>query len=173
MVFVPLSPLGRIIAKESPQSQAREAWRVGTEGNVHITVITADFDKLNCADERELEGMHCAYKDEKEPFPVSADTAYDDNKKHILQPYRTTDGQLLFMAGLWTQPEIAMRLHNEPARGVTEKNLARFVADCRVKFLEEWQGTKFRWAARGQWSSGETGMVAKPVSCHIFQEEEE
>lgn len=172
MVFIPLSPLGRLIAKESPRSQAREAWQVGTEGNVHITVVTADFTKLACADERELEGMHCAFKDEKEPFPRAEGAPYDDNKKTELQPYRTTDGQLLFMAGLWAQPEVAMRLHNEPATNIAEKQLARFVADCKVKFLTEWQGTKFRWAPRDKWSSGETGMVAQPISCHIFENDE-
>ncbi len=172
MVLIPLSPLGRIIAKESPESQAREAWRVGTEGTVHVTLITADFEKLACADERELEGMHCSYKDDKEPFPNSPGAPYDDNKKNIIQPYRTTDGQLLFMAGLWAQPEISMRLHNEPGHNVAEKKLARFVAECRVKFLAEWQGTRFRWAPRDSWSSGETGMVARPISCRIFQGEE-
>ncbi len=169
MVFVPLSPLGDVIAKESPRSEAREHWEVGTEGTVHITVITADFDKLACADERVIEGMHCAYKADDEPFPIPEDAPYDNNKKNVIQPYRTTDGQLLFMAGLWAEPEVAMRLHNEPPRNVPEKKLARFVAECRVAFLEEWEGTKFRWSPRESWSQGETGMVARPLECRIFQ----
>lgn len=172
MVFIPLSPLREVIAKESPKSQERDEWQEGTEGTVHVTVITADFNKLACADEREIEGMHCAYKNDKEPFPIPTEAPYDNNKKNILQPYRTTDGQLLFMAGLWAQPEVAMRLHNEPPRGVAEKKLARFVAECRVAFLEEWQKTKFRWGPRESWSQGETGMVARPLECRIFQGKE-
>lgn len=169
MVIIPLSPLGRLINKTSPESAARAHWKVGTEGKVHVTLVTADYDKLDCADKRSAKDAHCAFEEEKKPFPRAADAPYDDNKKSILQPYRTTDGQLLFMAGLWTMPEISMRLHREPPRGVPEKKLARFVAECQVSFLEEWTDSRYRWAPRDAWSKGETAMVASPRECHIFE----
>jgi hypothetical protein len=169
MVLIPLSPLGRIIAKKAPESAARTEWKVGTKGIVHVTLVTADYDKLDCADKRKVGGMHCAFEEEKKPFPKDPEAPYDDNKRNILQPYRTTDGQLLFLAGLWAQPEISMRLHREPGRNVPEKKLVRFVTECEVEFLEEWQGALYRWSPRDAFAKGETAMVARPVECHIFE----
>jgi hypothetical protein len=169
MVVVPLSPLGRLISQKAPESAARTDWKVGTKGTVHVTLITADYDKLDCADKRKVSDLHCAYEEEKKPFPKAPDAPYDDNKKTILQPYRTTDGQLLFLAGLWAQPEIAMRLHREPARSVPEKKLARFVTECQVDFLEEWTDAMYRWSPRDAFGKGEVAMVARPIECHIFE----
>jgi len=169
MVLVPLSPLGRLIAKKAPESAARQEWKVGTKGTVHVTLVTADYDKLDCADKRRVGEFHCAFEDEKKPFPRAPDAPYDDNKLTVLQPYRTTDGQLLFLAGLWAQPEIAMRLHREPGRSVPEKRLARFVTECQVEFLEEWPDALYRWAPRDAFGKGETAMVARPIECHVFE----
>jgi len=169
MVLIPLSPLGRLIAKKAPESAARGDWKVGDKGRVHVTLITADYDKLDCANAKKVGEAHCAFEDEKKPFPKDEGAAYDDNKRTILQPYRTTDGQLLFMAGLWAQPEIAMRLHREPGRNVPEKKLARFVTECEVEFLEEWPEAMYRWAPRDNFGKGETAMVARPIECHIFE----
>lgn len=169
MVLIPLSPLGRLISKKAPESAARTEWKVGTKGTVHVTLVTADYDKLDCADKRKVREYHCGFEDEKKPFPRAADAAYDDNKLTILQPYRTTDGQLLFLAGLWAQPEISMRLHREPGRNVPEKRLARFVTECQVEFLEEWPDAMYRWAPRDAFGKGETAMVARPIECHVFE----
>lgn len=169
MVLIPLSPLGRIIAKKAPESAARAEWKVGTKGTVHVTLVTADYDKLDCADKRKVGDMHCAFEEEKKPFPKDPAAPYDDNKRNILQPYRTTDGQLLFLAGLWAQPEISMRLHREPGRNVPEKKLARFVTECEVEFLEEWSDALYRWAPRDAFGKGETAMVARPIECHVFE----
>lgn len=169
MVLIPLSPLGRLIAKKAPESAARGEWKVGTKGTVHVTLVTADYDKLDCADKRKVGEFHCAYEEEKKPFPRAADAPYDDNKLTTLQPYRTTDGQLLFLAGLWAQPEISMRLHREPGRNVPEKRLARFVTECQVEFLEEWKDAMYRWAPRDAFGKGETAMVARPIECHVFE----
>jgi hypothetical protein len=169
MVVIPLSPLGRLISQKAPESAARADWKVGTKGTVHVTLITADYDKLDCADKRQVGGLHCAYEEEKKPFPKAPDAPYDDNKKTTLQPYRTTDGQLLFLAGLWAQPEIAMRLHREPARSVPEKRLARFVTECQVEFLEEWKDAMYRWSPRDAFGKGEVAMVARPIECHVFE----
>lgn len=169
MVLVPLSPLGRLIAKKAPESAARAEWKVGTKGTVHVTLITADYDKLDCADKRKVGEFHCAFEEEKKPFPRAPDAPYDDNKLTTLQPYRTTDGQLLFLAGLWAQPEISMRLHREPGRNVAEKRLARFVTECQVEFLEEWPDAQYRWSPRDNFGKGETAMVARPIECHVFE----
>lgn len=170
MVVIPLSPLGRVIAKEAPRSTARELWKVGETSTVHLTVTTADYDKLGCADPRVVEGAHCAYESDDERFSERPDAPKDDNKKNILQPYRTTDSQLMLLSGLWAQPAVAMRLHEEPAHGVSDNKLARFVVSCDVKFLEEWDNPKIRWSNRDSWSQQGKAMVAKPLKCEVLDE---
>jgi hypothetical protein len=168
MVVIPVSPLGRLMGKTTPKSEDRQLWQVGKSATIHITVTTADYDKLACADPRVVAGSHCAFKSEKEPFPHTPGQPIDDNKKTILQPYRTTDSQLLYLPALWTQPEVAMRLHNEPARGVSETKLARFVVSCDVDFLEEWETTLLRWGPRESWTNQGKAMVARPKKCQIL-----
>ncbi len=170
MVVIPLSPLGKVIRKDSPKSEERELWQVGKVATVHVTATTADYDKLACADARVVGTAHCAFKNEKERFPLAPNEPLDDNKKNILQPYRTTDGQLLFLSGLWTDPTLAMRLHNEPARGVAETKLARFVVACEVRFIEEWENPLLRWGPRENWSGQGKAMVATPLKCEILRD---
>lgn len=170
MVAIPMSPLSFLISKKSPKSAERQEWAVGKELTIHLTVVTADYDKLACANPGEFSGAHCLFKSEKEPFPPRAEASLDDNKKHILQPYRTTDSQLVLMAGLWAQPEVATRLHDEPARGVAEKKLARFVVSCDVKFEAQVNDALVRWAPREAWSNQGVAFVASPKSCTILRE---
>ncbi|HSC89157.1 MAG TPA: hypothetical protein VLC09_17870 [Polyangiaceae bacterium] len=170
MVFIPISPLGKVMGKKSPKSEEREHWVAGKTATIHVTVTTADYDKLACADPRTKDGSHCAYQSEKDAFARTANEPLDDNKRSVLQPYRTTDGQLLFMAGLWAQPTVAMRLHDEPARAVAETKLARFVVACEVQFLEEWENPLLRWTPREPWSRQGKAMVATPKKCEILKD---
>ncbi len=179
MVFIPLSPLGTLLAKKPPTPTHSKDWKVGSEATVHLTVITADYNKLACAHGEPVGDYHCAYDGQKKAWPTAEGAPPDDNnnKQQIIQPYRTTDGSLLLIAGLWAQPEIATRLHNEPPHAVTEKKLARFVVECRVKFLAEWEATLVRWAPGQSWSSqgnGDEGQpkrapIAEPQDCHILE----
>lgn len=169
-IVVPLSPLGSLITKRPPRSAHRSQWQAGAEATIHITVTTADYDKLACAGAEQFGAARCAYQSEGQLFPRDPNQPLDDNKENIIQPYRTTDNQLILLSGLWAQPEIAMRLHNEPSRGVLEKKLARFVATCQVRFLREWDSPLIRWSPRDSWSNQGKAMVAEPLSCSIMQE---
>jgi hypothetical protein len=180
MVVIPLSPLSALMTKKTPTSAARSAWKVGGSEELHITVVTADYKKLGCADERVTEhGDHCEYRTDRDLFPRKDGEPVDDNKRHTLQPYRTTDGHLLFTAGFWAQPEISTRLHNEPAQGVPDTKLARFIASCRVKFIAEWSNPRLRWAATDKFSTPtnsdgkaeEVAMVGEVSDCHILEDE--
>ncbi len=177
MVFIPLSPLGMMLAKKAPTPTHSKDWKVGAEGTVHLTVITADYNKLACAHGESVGNYHCAFDGQKKPWPTAAEAPHDDNKKQIIQPYRTTDGSLILLAGLWAQPEVATRLHNEPPHAVTEKKLARFVVECRVKFLAEWEAPLVRWAPGQAWApqgNGDEGQpkrapIAEPLDCQILE----
>jgi hypothetical protein len=177
MVFIPLSPLSTWISKKAPAPTQMQEWKVGSEGTVHVTVVTADYNKLACAHPEAVNGFHCAYSDERKAWAPEPGAPLDDNKARIIQPYRTTDGTLLLLAGLWAQPEVATRLHNEPPNAVAENKLARFVLECRVRFLADWQEVPVRWgpgqpfARQGNGEEGKTktAPVAEPLECHILE----
>jgi hypothetical protein len=180
MVVIPLTPLSAWMTKKSPTTTVRSNWKVGEQAELHLTVVTADYKKLGCVDERMTpKGDHCEYRTDREPFPRGEREAVDDNKLHILQPYRTTDGSLLYVAGFWAQPEVATRLHNEPPQGVPETKLARFIVACQVKFVAEWDKPRLRWSTTDKFASptnsdgkpeGPT-MVGELSACHILQDE--
>lgn len=177
MVFIPLSPLSGWISKKAPTPTQAQEWKVGAEGTVHLTVVTADYNKLACAHPEAVGGFHCAYADERKAWPAEPGAPLDDNKARVIQPYRTTDGTLLLLAGLWAQPEVATRLHNEPPGAVAENKLARFVVECRVRFLADWQEVPVRWApgqafarqGNGEESKTKSAPVAEPLECHILE----
>lgn len=171
MSVIPVSGLGKYITKTAPETAARALWKVGQTANIHLTVVTSDFDHLACAMSQNSGEDHCEFKNEREKFPTAEGAPVDDNKRHILQPYRTTDRNLILTAGLWAQPEVAMRLHNEPPIGASEKSLARFVVACEVKFLSEWNDAMVRWKQRESWSNQGTAMVTELRSCTILEEE--
>jgi hypothetical protein len=170
MVVIPMSSIGSFLEPKE-EIAPTSAWNVGQTATVAITLITADYNKLSCASDKEFDGAHCQYKTEKDLWPRAADAPLDDNKATVIQPYRTaTDNKLILVSGLWAQPEVAMRLHREPPQGVAEEKLARFIAQCEVKFVGAVPGVKLRWAPSGAWGNPDVNepLVAKPVSCKVL-----
>jgi hypothetical protein len=171
MSIIPVSGLGRYITKTSPKTAERATWSVGQRATVHLTVVTSDYLQLGCADARAVGGKHCEFKNDRERWPNSdSNSPLDDNKTDILQPYRTTDRNLMLLPGLWAQPEVATRLHLEPPGGAKNDKLARFVVACDVKFLEEWETPLIRWKTGERWSSQGKAMVAELISCKILED---
>jgi hypothetical protein len=169
MVFIPLSPLSGWIEKKGPTATKEELWKLGTEATVHLTVVTADYNKLACAYPDAADGAHCAYVNDKQQWPADQNAPLDDNKKNIVQPYRTVDGQLLMLKGLWAEPVVATRLHNEPPQGANENKLARFTVQCRVKFVAQWKQPLVRWVPGQAFSRQGDAMVAVPISCELLE----
>lgn len=168
MVFIPLSPLSGWIEKRGPSATKPEHWSLNTEGTVHVTIVTADYNKLSCAHPDAVGSGHCAFVDEKQAWASEPNAPLDDNKKNVIQPYRTVDGQLLMIKGLWAEPAIATRLHDEPPQGVAENKLARFTAQCRVKFVAEWKQPLVRWVPGQAFSRQGDAMVAEPLECEVL-----
>jgi len=169
MSLLPASGLGRFIEKQSPRTAARASWKVGETSTVLITVVTSDYKRMACADSRSSGESHCEFENEKEKWKAkSPDAPVDDNKKHVLQPYRTTDKNLILAAGFWAQPEVAMRAHQEPSRNVSSGKLARFVASCEVKFVDKWERPAIRWNPSQKWLR-EDAMIAEFQGCRILK----
>jgi hypothetical protein len=172
LTVIPMSTLGSILEPKDPTVPKPTTWQVGSKATIAITLITADYSKLTCAHEKEFSNYHCAYKTENEAWPRDPSAPIDDNKASIVQPYRTwLDNQLVLVGGLWAQPALALRLHREPAAGVDEDKLARFVTECQVIFVGKMDGVKLRWGP-GQWTNPDMApMLAKPESCKIIEAE--
>jgi hypothetical protein len=171
MSIIPVSGLGQYITKTSPQTAERATWSPGQRANVHLTVVTSDYLQLGCSDARAVGAKHCEFKNDRERWTSSDSVSpLDNNKIDILQPYRTTDRNLMLLPGLWAQPEVATRLHVEPPGSAKNDKLARFVVACDVKFLEEWDGPLIRWKTGERWSSQGKAMVAELISCKILED---
>jgi len=170
MILIPFSPLGRMLEPKGPSPTDVARWAPGAVSEVKITLVTADYNLLTCAADKELEGAHCAYKSETELWQRDPSAPLDDNKQNIIQPYRTwPDNKLILVAGLWADPVVAMRLHREPPQAVPAKKLARFVVECDMKFLGKLETPRLRWGAGQGWMSEGSAWVARPVSCKLRQ----
>jgi hypothetical protein len=141
---------------------------VGATTEVDLTVVSADAKRLTCASDKEIEGLHCAiYGDKRKPWPRPTDVI-DDNLEHIVQPYRTAaNNQLVLVAGLWAEPVIATRIHQEPNETVPVKHQARFTARCKVKVVGKLDEVWLRWDVAQQWYKENNTAVARVESCTI------
>jgi hypothetical protein len=171
MLLIPFTPLAKLLERKDPQPATHAGdWKVGGRGRVNITVITADYNLLSCSSDKAIEGKHCANKSENEPWPRDPSEPLDDNKKNQIQPYRTwPDNKLILVAGLWAEPTVAMRLHNEPPGAVPQKKLARFIVGCDMKFIGRLDAPKLRWGPGGPWQNEGAAIVAEPITCEIAQ----
>lgn len=181
MVVIPLSQLGSWLEPKDPTVPQPSTWTVGSRATVAITLITADYNLLSCASDKTFKApegsapkpieYHCAYKSESEPWPRDPSAPLDDNKLNVIQPYRTwLNNQLILVGGLWATPQLALRLHSEPAAGIDKEKLARFVVECDVTFIAKMDGVKLRWGP-GQWVPPDMApMLAHPNSCKITEQ---
>lgn len=172
MIVIPFSPIANWFKPPDRDITDKSQWSVGNTTKVQITLVTADYNLLFCASDKVVDGAHCTYKTETEQWDSDPTKPVDDNKADIIQPYRTwPDNQLILVAGLWAEPNMALRLHREPSSGVAQQKLARFVAVCDVKFVGEIPNPKLRWNPGGPWQSeGGTALVARPISCTLGEE---
>jgi hypothetical protein len=144
------------------------SWTVGSEANVELTLITADSQILHCAHDETIEGAHCAYTANKKPWPRTPGAVLDDNDENVIRPYRTADtNALILVAGLWAQPELAMRVHREPPGHYDADKQLRFVAYCKVRFIGELKKAALRWQSGGKWHDDQTALVARPQRCTL------
>jgi len=172
MAMVPFMGLGKTFEKKQNVPSDTGEWKIGGTAKVHVTLVTADYNKLNCYSDKEFEGKHCQYQTETQSFRPTPNAPIDDNKKDLIQPYRTHGtNKLIFIAGLWATPALSTRLHFETPRGVAENKLARFVAECDVRFVGQMKNPGIRWSPSGKWIQEGDPLVAIPTSCSILANE--
>jgi len=164
-------PVDAIAAKyrpDEPEKIEMSAWAPGKTVPMQITLITADFDRLGCAMDKEIGGAHCEYKTESEAWSQTG-AQPDDNKKNIIQPYSLSPtNQLVLVGGLWSQPEVNRRMHDEPYQAIPEKKLQRFIAECQVHLFEQENQVSIRWAKDQAWGKQGPAWVGIAESCKII-----
>ncbi len=179
MAFVPfIQPLNEILRPKKAKVTFVGALTKGAPAEVTVSVVTADYPALTCASPQSFDGLRCELKDPKTPWPRDASAPPDDNRRTVIQPYRTyPDNALLFIAGLWSDPAVATRLHREPSVGVAPKKLVRFYVRCTVDVVSEpddelqvqWSRTQnfAKWRdVLGQGQS--TAWITRAKSCRLI-----
>jgi hypothetical protein len=166
--------LGEQLEPAEPEATHVESFAVGSDAIVRITLVTADYNLLGCAAEPSFDGAHCAYKTQTEAWPRDPNEPFDDNnnKRNIVQPYRTWyDNKLVFVAGLWATPEVAFRMHQEPALGVLPEKLARFAVECKLHFVGKFESVKLRWNPQQNWVDPDgPAWVGRATTCKLIDE---
>jgi hypothetical protein len=157
----------------------QDQWQPNQSVEVGITLIAADYDKLACAYDKPVGGVHCQYKNETEIWPAEPDAPLDNNKKDIIQPFSLVpDNQLILLAGIWAAPTVAYRIHQEPD-SVAQKRQARFIAKCRIRPIERVQNVSIRWNTGAAWGKAavvvpnepdQVPWVAVTESCTVAEE---
>jgi hypothetical protein len=171
LTVIPMSALGNLFEPADPPPTDTGAWQTGVKTTIRLTLVTADAASLTCASAQTFEGRHCAFKSENEPWPREPQAPLDDNKANIIQPYRTwLDNKLVLVAGVWAQPSLAMRVHQEPPGNLPPDKLARFVAECKVHFGGSMEKPMLRWQPGQNWGSEQATMVAIADSCQVIEE---
>lgn len=172
MAMIPFMGIGKALERDKNVPSDTGEWKVGGTAKIHVTLVTADYNKLNCYSDKVFEGKHCQYQTETQAFRPTPNAPIDDNKKELIQPYRTHGtNKLIFIAGLWATPALSTRLHFETPRGVAENKLARFVAECDVHFVGQMKNPGIRWSPSGKWIHEGDPLVAIPKSCSILAPE--
>ncbi len=143
-------------------------WALNAEGDVRVTVITADSTRLACASAESVDGAHCQFSGDKLPWPAEPNAPVDDNGPNLIQPYRTSPENLLVMViGLWAVPDVAMRLHREPPTTIATKRLGRFDITCHVKFVGKFDQINLRWDVGNSWQTERAAWIVRPLSCTV------
>lgn len=165
-------PLNRRLWRTLHPSPPARKWEIGQEHSLALTLISADASRLQCAHNESIGDLHCTHTASRKTWPTEA--TLDDNGATRIQPYRTADtNQLVLVAGVWAQPELAFRVHREPPSSVKkEDKLPRFTAHCQVRFEGELKGFELRWKSKAPWQKQKQALVGRALSCSLTAPEE-
>jgi len=110
-------------------AQATQDWHVGGVRMVELTLVKNDRRNLACASDQTIAGLHCGYRGALMP----ADSASADDP-HVLQPYNTTQNELLLGAGLWTSPGLKEPLPEKRFTAVCNFHIEGVMKSASTRF---------------------------------------
>ena len=131
-----------------------DGWYVGGTRSIEITLVREDMQNLDCASDLVLDGLHCAYGANQQPFES---TATPDSAR--LRPYNTAENVLFLGAGLWSSPGLAGPLPTE-----------RFTVTCNYRMVRAIKSVALHWSAAGAFAPVKSAVPAGLLSdCVIPQ----
>jgi hypothetical protein len=125
-------------------STQAEGWVKGGVRFIELTLVKEDAQNLSCASDVEVEGLHCGYRTNHQPWDPHAN---DDSV--TLRPYNTVDNVLFLGAGLWSSPALAGPL---PAD--------RFTVVCNYHMVSALKSVATRWSPNGQFDLAKGSVPA-------------
>ena len=112
-------------------AQVTEGWHLGQSKLIEVTVVREDKDRLACASDISMEGIHCGYHLDGKPFE-----SHSQDDSQVVSPFNTVKNELFLGAGLWTSLAVHGPVPNE-----------RFTAACNYKILGVVKSVGLRWQA--------------------------
>jgi|WetSurMetagenome_2_1015567.scaffolds.fasta_scaffold296484_2 hypothetical protein len=125
-----------------------DGWYAGGTRSIEITLVRDDTNNLDCASDVVVEGLHCAYRADQQPFEPGG-----TNEPVRLRPYNTVDQVVFLGAGLWSSPGLSGPLPSE-----------RFTVTCNFRMVSTIRSVATRWAAGGAFTSGKNALPAGVLS---------
>jgi hypothetical protein len=125
-----------------------EGFYAGGTRSIEITLVRDDVNNLDCASDLTLDGVHCAYKANEQPFDPNATP---DPVR--LRPYNTADNVLFLGSGLWSSPGMAGPLPSE-----------RFSVTCNYRMVSAIKSVALRWAPGGAFAPVKSAVPAGVLS---------
>jgi hypothetical protein len=119
-----------------------------------LAVAPSDRHALACALDRPIGQRRCAYRSDTGAAPAV-------EPRDLIQPFVTSEGETLLVAGFFEMPPIATRL-------VRQYSNARFTARCKLRLVEQVKDVRVRLHPAEPWSSPDEPLwMAEPESCRI------
>jgi len=125
-----------------------DGWYAGGTRSIEITLVREDTNNLDCASDVVVEGLHCAYRADQQPFEPGG-----TNELVRLRPYNTVDQVVFLGAGLWSSPGLSGPLPSE-----------RFTVTCNFRMVSTIKSVAMRWAAGGAFTPGKNALPVGVLS---------
>jgi hypothetical protein len=109
-------------------AQVTQGWHVGSTRVVELTLVRADKGSLACASDASVGGLHCGFRRDFGAVAASPDDP------RVLQPFNTTNEELLLGAGLWTSPDLRGALPDGRFSVVCKYHIEGLTSSAAVRF---------------------------------------
>jgi hypothetical protein len=131
-----------------------DGWYKGGTRSIEVTLVREDVQNLTCASDAVLEGLHCGFRANQQPFD-----AQGTEDRLQLRPYYTADQTLFLGAGMWSSPGLSGTLPKD-----------RFSVVCNYRMVGSLKSVSLRWQPTGSFAPvKDTVPVGLLTECVIPQ----
>ena len=131
-----------------------DGWYKGGTRSIEVTLVREDVQNLGCASDAVLEGLHCGFRLNQQPFD-----AQGTEDRLLLRPYYTVDQTLFLGAGMWSSPGLSGTLPKD-----------RFSVVCNFSMVGSLKTVSLRWQPTGSFAPNKDAIpVGLLTDCVIPQ----